>query len=137
MLDKLRDWAHRRRSHPALASGRHGEDCAHRYLESQGLIVVARNWRPRRGSVEIDLVARDADTLVFVEVKTRAVADYGAPDRAIDWDKRRRIAYAAREYARRAAWDWNRVRFDLIGIVLDGSQPLSHDRDAFSVSVRL
>src|SRR6185312_14404164 len=57
-------------------AGRHGEDLAHRYLRSQGMLVVARNWRPPQGGGEIDLIAREGETLVFVEVKWRASGEW-------------------------------------------------------------
>src|SRR5512135_3281783 len=73
---------------PDQASGRRGEDLAHRFLRERGFQVIARNYRPRGGGGEIDLVCRDGATLVFVEVKSRRTAEYGEPDRAIDDAKR-------------------------------------------------
>ena len=61
-----------------------GEDLAHRYLRSQGCTIVARNYRTRSGSGEIDLVAWHGGVLVFVEVKTRESSEFGPPDRAVD-----------------------------------------------------
>jgi putative endonuclease len=134
--DGLRHWARLRQWHPQLATGRRGEDMAHRYLQRQGFIVVARNWRPRRGAAELDLIARDGDTLVFLEVKTRIEEEFGAPERAIDWEKKRRIAYAAREYMRRAGCNWSQVRFDVISVVPGSADPIRHLRDAFRAAVR-
>ncbi|MBI4875180.1 MAG: YraN family protein, partial [Acidobacteria bacterium] len=116
------------------ARGRRGEDLAHRRLRALGYTVVARNWRTRSGSGEADLVAWDGAALVFVEVKSRATDEYGAPDRAIDRDKRLHIERAARDYARRAGVEWSRVRFDVIN-VLDARPPsVTHLRDAFRPS---
>ncbi len=129
--DRLRDYLRRQRIAPDLASGRRGEDLAHRLLRRQGMTVVARNYRPPSGHGEIDLVAWDRDTLVFVEVKTRATEEYGAPDRAIDSDKREALAAAARDYTRRAGVPWDRVRFDVVNVVLSAAPRVSHIQDAF------
>src|SRR5215471_19210172 len=71
--------------------GRIGEDLAHRYLRKRGCTVVARNYRTRSGSGEIDLVAWDGPRLAFIEVKTRAAAEFGAPESAVDPEKRDRV----------------------------------------------
>lgn len=77
-------------------AGRAAEDLAARYLEGQGLAIVERNWRCRAG--EIDLVARDGATLVFVEVRLRTSAAFGGAPASIDAHKQRRILAAARQY---------------------------------------
>ncbi len=129
--DWLRDQAHKRTWTPELASGRRGEDLAHRFLQRQGLRVVARNFRARSGLGEIDVVAWDGDTLAFVEVKARRTEEFGTPDRAVDRDKRLASVRAAREYSRRARIDWERVRFDVVNVVFSKPPALSHIRDAF------
>lgn len=111
-----------------------GEDLTHRYLEEQGMRVVARNFRTPSGSGEIDLVAWEKETLVFVEVKTRQSEEHGAPDRAIDAEKLRRIRRAALHYARHSGVSWQQVRFDTVSIVMAGEPRISHARDAFSLS---
>jgi putative endonuclease len=110
----------RRRRHPEN-HGRIGEDLAHRYLRRQGCIVVARNYRTRSGSGEIDLVAWDGPRLAFVEVKTRASAEFGAPESAVDPEKRDRVLRAARDYARRANVPWDKARFDVVSVVLEAT----------------
>ncbi|MBK5294837.1 MAG: YraN family protein [Acidobacteriia bacterium] len=129
----MRQSLRRRHWNADLALGRDGEDWAHRYLQREGMIVVARNWRSAGGAAELDLVARDGEQLVFVEVKTRRSDEYGAPERAIDWDKRRHIVHAARNYWLRAGWDPAQVRFDVVSIVVEAAQPLTHLRDAFRI----
>ncbi len=111
--------------------GRLGEDLAHRYLRSQGCTVVARNYRPRAGGGEIDLVAWLGGRLLFVEVKTRASRDFGDPEAAVDLEKREALRYAARDYARRTGVDWHRVRFDIVSIVLESPVRVEWIRDAF------
>jgi putative endonuclease len=107
-----------RRRAMANDHGRVGEDLAHRYLRRQGCTIVARNYRTLSGSGEIDVVAWQGDTLVFVEVKTRSSEEFGAPHRAVDAGKERHLGTAARDYARRAGVEWERTRFDIVSVVL-------------------
>jgi putative endonuclease len=134
LSDAARDRARRKRWTPEQASGRRGEDLAHRYLERHGMVVVARNWRPSTGSGEIDLVAWEGDRLVIVEVKARTTTEYGAPERNVDAGKRDALLRAGRNYARRAAVPWERVRFDLVSVVLSERPEILHVRDAFRAS---
>jgi putative endonuclease len=120
----------RRRRYPD-DHGRVGEDLAHRYLRSHGCTVVARNYRTRSGSGELDLVAWHGPTLVFVEVKTRATAEFGPPDRAVDAEKRAHLRRAARDYARRAGVEFRKTRFDIVSIVLSNPPKIEWLRDAF------
>jgi putative endonuclease len=110
--------------------GQRGEDLAHRHLRRKRYTVVARNWRPPQGGGEIDIVAWEGDSLVFVEVKTRASGEWSAPERDVDADKIHALRRACRDYVRRSGADESRVRFDVISIA--GGQ-LKHLRDAFSV----
>lgn len=112
-------------------SGRAGEDLAHRYLRRHGCTVVARNYRTRSGSGEIDIVAWHAGVLVFVEVKTRSSTDFGEPERAIDADKRRHLQLAARDYARRASLDFQQARFDSVSVVMSNPPRVEWRQDAF------
>ena len=132
LADRLRQRARRRAIDPDLAAGRRGEDLAHRFLRRQGFTVVARNFRPRSaGAGEVDLIAWEKEQLVFVEVKSRATDDYGTPDRAVDPEKQRHIERAAREYSRRAQVDWDRVRFDIVSVLLTRPPKIELLRDAF------
>ena len=116
------------------ALGRRGEQLAADHLSRGGCVVLARNVRTRHG--EIDLIARDADTLVFVEVKTRRVAAWA---RGIRPDQQPLVGLGARQRARlrRLAAAWLReerasrpaartIRFDAIGVVLDTAGTLRH-----------
>ena len=111
--------------------GRVGEDLAHRHLRRGGCTIVARNYRPRSGGGEVDLVAWHGDVLVFVEVKTRASARFGEPERAVDAEKEKHLRRAARDYARRAGVEWGRVRFDIVSVVLEKPVRIEWIRDAF------
>src|SRR5579864_1147038 len=131
MADRIRDRVRRRGSTPDLAAGRHGEDLAHRFLRRQGFTVVGRNYRARSGSGEIDLIAWEKDQLVFVEVKARASAEFGSPDRAVNLEKQSHLERAARDYARRAGADWESVRFDIVNVLLTQPPQVELLRDAF------
>ena len=111
--------------------GRMGEDYAHRYLRRRGCTVVARNYRTRSGSGEIDIVAWHGETLAFIEVKTRVSTEHGEPESAVDAEKRIRLQYAARDYARRASVDWQKTRFDIVSVVLEAPVRIEWLRDAF------
>jgi putative endonuclease len=112
------------------ALGRKGEDLAHRYLQKAGYAVVARNYRAGADS-EIDIVARKNDLVVFVEVKSRRTAEYGAPERAIDSKKHKNIMRGARAFTTRGALDWSQVRFDVISVVFTDPPSILHQQDAF------
>lgn len=76
--------------------GAAAEALAAEFLLAQGLVIVARNYRCRMG--EIDLIARDRDTLVFIEVRLRSNAAFGGAAASITASKRQRIAFAAKHY---------------------------------------
>lgn len=120
---------------PEQALGRRGEDMAQRYLQRQGLTIIARNWRREDGGGELDLVAlepsEEGNTLVIVEVKSRTTDEYGAPDRAIGEEKKLSLVRTARAFATRAGIPWKNVRFDVVGIVFGPPTQLVHWRDVF------
>lgn len=112
------------------ARGREGEELACRHLEARGCSILARNWRCRGG--EIDVVARDGRTTVFVEVKDRGDVTWGEGYEAVTSRKRRRILLAARLYAASHGLEGTPLRFDVISIDRSSRQAqLRHDRDAF------
>lgn len=85
--------AHGSASSATRALGDYGERLACRYLLSQGLTILDRNWRCVRG--ELDIVAREAHHLVVCEVKTRSGEGFGAPFEAVTWRKQRRLRQLA------------------------------------------
>jgi putative endonuclease len=111
--------------------GQLGEDYAHRYLRRHGCTIVARNYRTRSGSGEIDIVAWHGPTLAFVEVKTRVSTEHGEPESAVDAGKQTRLEYAARDYARRVSVEWENTRFDIVSVVLEKPVRIEWLRDAF------
>jgi putative endonuclease len=116
-------------------TARRGEDAASAYLERIGMILEARNWRCPAG--EIDIVAKDGDELVFVEVKTRRSERTGTPDEAVTPAKQRRVARLADAYLRAEGCSSDQaVRFDAVAIrVLAADRALlRHHRGAFDLS---
>ena len=107
-----------RRSEPLhLQYGKLGEKAAKRHLQRLGLTFLVANYSARRG--EIDLIFRDQDCLVFIEVKTRSSESWTRPAAAVDARKRRRISKAALEYLRRIKAPTVPVRFDIVEVLLD------------------
>src|SRR4051812_16806441 len=105
-----------------ITLGKAGEDYACRELERQGYEILARRFRTRLG--EIDIIARDDDTLVFIEVKARRSTRFGEPCEAVDWRKQQTIARIAAEYVLRRGIGDARCRFDVVSIVFgDGLRP--------------
>lgn len=109
--------------------GRRGEDLAARHLTRQGMVVLARGYRTSQG--EVDLICRDGDRLVFVEVKTRRA---GQPAEAVDLAKQRRLTLAALHYQRRYGLLDTPARFDVVAIVWPddrGRPAITHIQNAF------
>lgn len=113
-----------------LETGQRGEDLARDHLLAAGYEVLETGYRYRR--VELDVIARQDECLVFVEVKTRRGTGFGHPSLAVSRAKERNIAKVARAYMRAIDHTWE-VRFDIIAILLfpDGSYELEHLEDAF------
>lgn len=101
-------------SHAEETLGERGENVAAQFLRNQGLKILVRNFRCAPG--EIDIIARDGRTLVFVEVKTR-VDDDPAPERQVNAVKRHQITKAARTYLARYGSTPPPARFDVVAVV--------------------
>jgi len=133
-FDWLRDVRRRREWSADLANGRRGEDLAHRYLKKRGFTIVARNYRLAAGDAEADIIARDGagkgDELVIVEVKSRESGEFGPPDRAIGEEKRKHLLRIARAYAKKTETPAERIRFDVITVILSRPPVIEHHRDA-------
>ena len=100
---------------PRRSVGQRGEEEAARFLEKRGFAILDRNVRSRLG--EIDLVARDGATVVFVEVKTRREGD--APEAAVTGGKQRRLGRLAQQYLKWKRLGEVRGRFDVVAVTLD------------------
>ena len=115
--------------------GRVGEAVAGRWLRLEGgCRILYRNFRARDGG-ELDLVARDGETLTFVEVKTRTSLAYGRPALAVDARKQALIIRGARGWLSLLGWPELHFRFDVVEVVLsDGAPPaVTWVRSAFSL----
>lgn len=134
LTDEIRRAGWRLRLPAAEARGKLGEDLAHRYLQRQGYLIVGRNVRV--GAAELDLVARQGELLVVVEVKTRSNEEFGAPERNVDQRKRRALRRAAAWYAQWNGIPWENVRFDLISVVLKPKVEIRHAEAALQLGRR-
>lgn len=117
---------------PTTPKGRAGEDEAAGFLSDRGLSIVARNVRA--GGGEIDLVAADGGTVVFVEVKWRRDTSRGAPAEAVTPRKRRKLLSAARAWlAENPSGISREVRFDVVAIE-GGAKKVDWIRGAFDAT---
>jgi putative endonuclease len=112
--------------------GNVGEDLATGFLQECGFVILARNWRTRRG--ELDIIARDGDTLVFCEVKTRRSTKHGLPIEAVTTRKLEHMKQAAVEWLGDNRIRFSGIRFDVVSIFLgvDGTKTVTHTRGVVS-----
>lgn len=117
-----------------LRHGRLGERAARKHLRKLGLKFLTANFRSPRG--EIDLVFRDGECLVFVEVKTRSSEEWTRPAAAVDARKRRLLSKAAFDYLRLLDHPPVKIRFDVVEVLLrDGSvHEVRHLPNTFTLS---
>ena len=114
----------------ARERGAWAEELACRFLSRHGLALAARNFRCRRG--EIDLVMQDSDTLVFVEVRYRGRSDFGTPAESVNEVKQRKLIAAAELYLVRHRRQTPPCRFDVVSITpCEGRAKIEWIRDAF------
>jgi putative endonuclease len=107
---------------PRHSLGKMGEDLASAELQRRGYAVIARGYRTKYG--EIDIVARDDETTVFVEVKTRAGDEFGGAAAAVTAWKQRRVALMAIDYLARHSLHDTPCRFDVVTVdVVSGREP--------------
>jgi len=100
-----------------LRHGQLGERAARRHLQRLGLKFLTANFRTDRG--EIDLIFRDGDCLVFVEVKTRSSEDWTRPASAVDSERRRRLTRVGLDYLRLLQNPPVKTRFDIVEVLLE------------------
>ncbi|MBU1207410.1 MAG: YraN family protein [Proteobacteria bacterium] len=104
-----------------LSLGKKGEDLAIAYLEKLKYKILARNYQCAVG--EMDIIARDRDTLVFIEVKTRATKDFGGPAAAVNGRKQRQLSKVALNYLNQKKLSDVPARFDVVAIELGWPSP--------------
>lgn len=100
--------------------GREGEDIAASFLTRNGYVVLTRNYRCRHG--EVDIIARQKDVLVFIEVKTRTGLDFDCPAAAVTLKKQRQISMTAEYYLATAHLFDTPARFDVVSILISPHQ---------------
>jgi putative endonuclease len=118
----------------SVSRGQKGEKLAEDFLLAKGYTILAKNWRGQKGqrTPEIDIVARDKDAIVFVEVKTASTGDYGSPEYWITPAKRKRLIAGAEAYLAQNSTDQQACRFDAIVIDNRTKTPLvKHIINAF------
>ena len=109
--------------------GKQGEDLAVEFLMEEGYEILERNWRFKH--IEVDIIARNNDQLVIVEVKARSGNTWGEPSTAVDIRKQRSLIFAAERYIYSHNIDMD-VRFDIVSIILGQDRTvLEHIREAF------
>lgn len=113
--------------------GTQGELLAHQYLRKRGYIILAQNYRCPLG--EIDIIARDKQTLVFIEVKSRQSLRYGPPAGAVTYRKQQQISKVAQYYILSNNFGTKAARFDVIAILLppSGAPKIEHLTNAFEL----
>jgi putative endonuclease len=116
LLRCLKLWLHRGEMPLHLRHGALGEKAAKKHLKARRLKFLTANFRSDHG--EIDLVFRDKDCLVFVEVKTRSSEDWIRPAAAVDRHKRRRLTRTALDYLRLLNNPEVKIRFDIVEVLL-------------------
>ena len=116
-----------------MRTGKQGEDLAAAHLAENGYRILERNYRSVFG--EIDIVAEEGDTLVFVEVKSRRSEAYGDPQLAVGPKKQRKISRVAMSYLSEKGWNRRPARFDIVAVKLRPSGNLIElIRNAFELA---
>jgi putative endonuclease len=110
--------------------GKYGEELASQYLQDRGYLILERNWRCNLG--EIDIVAKDKNRIVFVEVKTRSGIGYGHPFEAITANKVSRMRKLAAQWCSQHQQMGAKVRLDAIAILIhSGRVAVEHLKQVF------
>ncbi|MEK6776461.1 MAG: YraN family protein [bacterium] len=118
-----------------LILGRIGERKAARYLRKLGFVILATNYRTPLG--EIDIIAREDNTLAFVEVKTRSSGDYGLPQEAVDHRKQHKLCRMAHAFLNDRGDHGMVCRFDVVAVLTGAggrTRAIELIRDAFNES---
>lgn len=113
-----------------IQTGEQGEAIALHCLLKKGYAILEKNWRYRRA--EVDLIAKDGEILVFVEVKTRTSDHFGRPEAFVTERKKQFLQTAATVYMEQIGHEWE-IRFDIIAVLLHPSREaeIQHFEDAF------
>ena len=101
--------------------GEKGEALAVQRLKKAGYKIIKTNYRNRLG--EIDIIAKENDTIVFVEVKSRRSVNFGNPKQAITLQKQKKISMVALSYLKTMGLDTARARFDVVTVISNQDKP--------------
>lgn len=131
---RVGNWFRRKQQPPHLRRGVLGEKAARKHLGKAGLRFLTANFKSDHG--EIDLVFRDRDCLVFVEVKTRSSEEWTRPATAVDKEKQRRLSLTALRYLRKLGNPLVKFRFDIVEVLLQEGRvgEVRHLPNAFTLS---
>jgi len=112
--------------------GKKGEQIAAQFLKSKRISIRELNFRCSLG--EIDIIAEQADVIIFIEVKTRSSENYGLPEEAVNYAKQQRLIQLAMHYLQKEGMEDRSCRFDVISILMKNNKPekIEHIVDAFS-----
>tara|TARA_R110002124_G_scaffold46393_1_gene139331 strand:- start:348 stop:704 length:357 start_codon:yes stop_codon:yes gene_type:complete len=112
-------------------TGHWGEEKASVFLMEKGFEILEKNYRHKH--MEIDLIVKKDNTLIFVEVKTRTGTGFGMPEEFVNYTKARLIMKAAEHYIYAVDWHLD-IRFDIVSILIipNGALDIRHIQDAFS-----
>jgi putative endonuclease len=115
--------------------GHKGESVAAKHLKKCGYKIIEQNYRNKIG--EIDIIAKDSDTIVFVEVKSRRDYNYGDPKWAVTPQKQRKISMVALYYLKELRLSGQKARFDVVTVVLNQKKPkVEIIRNAFELAYK-
>jgi putative endonuclease len=121
LLERIKAWGGKKDQPLAHRHGQLGERTARKHLQRLGLKFLTANFRSDRG--EIDLVFRDKDCLVFVEVKTRSSEDWVRPAAYVNAHKRRLLSQTALDYLKLIKNPQIKIRFDIVEVLLNDGKP--------------
>jgi len=112
--------------------GKKGEELALRFLKKKGYRIIEKNYVCKMG--EMDIIGKEKDTLVFIEVKTRASTEFGPPQLAVHSSKQRQLSKVALNYLNEKRLNDVKARFDVVAIVLEQNrEEIELIRDAFEL----
>ncbi len=111
--------------------GRKGEEVSVDFLKKEGYQILKRNYR--FGHKEIDIVAQDKNTIIFVEVKTGRSKKFGEPFERVDSNKQKKLIEVAKDFIQKNEIQDCDFRFDVISVDLKGDRKIEHIKNAFTV----
>lgn len=117
-----------------LQIGRCGEDAALRFLKQKGYEILEKNFRTKLG--EIDVIAKDGNTVCFIEVKTRTTPRFGSPLEAVSKMKQHKISRIALLYLTKKKWMDKQARFDVVAVydLTQGGKQVELVKNAFELA---